>query len=199
MPVVPETVTLYLSTIAGGNKASTLQRRISAISQAHHAVGLEPPTRSVAVRAVITGIRCAKGIAQRGKAAAVTTTIRIMLATLPESLLVCCDRALLLVGFAAALRCSDVVGLGVAGQAFTRDRLMLMLRCSRTDQDGQHPDDIPAAQFAGCLFNTDHHVDGHRLAIDRLQRGFKLRPVPALNLISHKNVRRPEDNMIAIP
>ena len=53
-------------------------------------------------------------------------------------------------------------------------------------------------QFANCLFDTDDHVDGHRLAINRLQRGLKLRPVPALNLISHKNVRRPENNMITI-
>ncbi len=102
-------------------------------------------------------------------------------------------------GLAAALRCSGLVRLDVADLPLTRDGLVLTLRRSRTDEEGHGLDAIPAAQFANCLFNTDDHVNGHRFAIDRLQHGFKLRPVPALNLISHKNVRRPEDNMIAIP
>ena len=132
------------------------------------------------------------------QAAAVTATIRAMVATLPENLLGRRNRALLL-GFAAALRRSEQVGLDVADLAFTRDGMVLTLRRSTTDQEGQGRGGIPAAHLAGCLFNTDDHVNGHRFAIDRLQHGFKLRPVPALNLISHKNVRRPEDNMIAIP
>ncbi len=51
-PAAPETVTLYLAALAdGGRKASTLQRRLSAISQAHQAAGHPAPTRdNVVVR-----------------------------------------------------------------------------------------------------------------------------------------------------
>src|SRR6266851_932590 len=39
------TVTMYLTALAdGGRKASTIQRRVSAISQAHQAAGFESPT-----------------------------------------------------------------------------------------------------------------------------------------------------------
>jgi len=104
LPAAPEAVALYLTALAERCKVSTLQRRISAISQAHQAAELEPPTRSLAVRTVMAGIRRAKGTAQAGKAAAVTDTIRMMVGTLPRSLLGLRDRALLLLGFAAALR-----------------------------------------------------------------------------------------------
>src|SRR5690349_13372814 len=40
LPAVPETVALYLTALAGQKKAATLQRRLSAISQAHQAAGL---------------------------------------------------------------------------------------------------------------------------------------------------------------
>src|SRR5687768_653311 len=61
LPAAPETVALYLSAIADAYKPSTLQRRMSAISQAHQAAQLETPTQSLAVRAVMAGIRRAKG------------------------------------------------------------------------------------------------------------------------------------------
>ncbi len=128
---------LYLTALAERCKVSTLQRRISAISQAHQAAQLDPPTRSLAVRTVMAGIRRAKGTAQAGKAAAVTDTIRMMVGTLPSSLLGLRDRALLLLGFAAALRRSELVGLDVGDVAFTRDGLVITLRRSKTDQEGQ--------------------------------------------------------------
>ncbi len=137
LPAAPEAVALYLTALAERCKVSTLQRRISAISQAHQAAQLEPPTRSLAVRTVMAGIRRAKGTAQAGKAAAVTDTIRMMVGTLPSSLLGLRDRALLLLGFAAALRRSELVGLDVGDVAFTREGLVITLRRSKTDQEGQ--------------------------------------------------------------
>ena len=137
LPAAPEAVALYLTALAERCKVSTLQRRVSAISQAHQAAQLEPPTRSLAVRTVMAGIRRAKGTAQVGKAAAVTDTIRAMVGTLPDRTLGHRDRALLLLGFAAALRRSELVGLDVSDVAFTRDGLVLTIRRSKTDQEGQ--------------------------------------------------------------
>lgn len=139
LPASPETVVLYITYLIKEQerKTSTVQRRISAISQAHQAAGYESPTRSSTVRSVWAGIRRAKGTAQQGKAPAVVDDIRAMVGTLPDTLIGLRDRALLLVGFAGAFRRSELVGLNVEDTEFTRDGLVVHLRRSKTDQEGQ--------------------------------------------------------------
>lgn len=137
MPASPETVALYLSDLAGqGMKASTLQRRISAISQAHQLAGHETPTQDKAVRSVMAGIRRVHGTAQKGKAPTMTDDIRAMVDTLPDDLLGIRDRALLLVGFAGAFRRSELVSLDVSDVEVKREGLVITLRHSKTDQEG---------------------------------------------------------------
>jgi hypothetical protein len=89
LPAAPETVALYLTALAGQKKAATLQRRLSAISQAHQAAGLEPPTKTAAVRTVWAGIRHTHGTAQAGKAPVVVDELRRMVDALPASILGC--------------------------------------------------------------------------------------------------------------
>src|SRR5436305_14165929 len=57
LPAEPETVAAYLSNLARHAKVATVQRRISAISQAHQAAGYESPTGSPIVKATMKGIR----------------------------------------------------------------------------------------------------------------------------------------------
>lgn len=138
LPAAPETVALYVAHLAdAGRKASTIQRRLSAISQAHQAAGHESPTKSAAVRAVWAGIRRERGTAQEGKAPVVTEDIRAMVAALSEGLIGIRDRALLLVGFAGAFRRSELVGLDVEDVEFAREGLVVRIRRSKTDQEGQ--------------------------------------------------------------
>jgi integrase len=137
LPAAPETVAFYLTALARRLKVSTLQRRISAISQAHQAAQRESPTKSIAVRTVMAGIRRTHGTAQVGKAAAVTEDIKAMLDTLPKNLLGVRDRALLLVGFAGAFRRSELVGLNVEDVQFSRHGLLITIRQSKTDQYAQ--------------------------------------------------------------
>ena len=137
LPAAPEVVVIYLTDLASHSKTSTIQRRISAISQAHQAAGYESPTKSGQVKAVWSGIRRAKGTAQEGKAPATTVEIRAMVGTLPGNLLGIRDRAMLLLGFAGAFRRSELVSLDVADVAFTNDGAVVTLRRSKTDQEGQ--------------------------------------------------------------
>ncbi len=137
LPASPESVALYLATLAETHKASTLQRHLSSISQAHKAAGLETPTAHVAVRAVWAGIRRARGVAQEGKAPAVTDDVRAMVASLPYSLLGSRDRVLLLLGFAGAFRRSELVSLDIGDVQETREGLVATLRRSKTDQEGE--------------------------------------------------------------
>ena len=60
-----------------------------------------------------------------------------MVSSLPEGLLGVRDRALLLIGFCGAFRRSELVALDVADAAFTREGLVLTIRRSKTDQEGE--------------------------------------------------------------
>ncbi len=138
LPAAPATVALYLTHLAGaGRKVSTLQRRLSAIAQAHKAAELESPTGHATVRTVWAGIRRQHGVAPAGKAPLVTAELRRLVEGLPDTLAGHRDRALLLLGFAAALRRAELISLDVDDMAVTGDGLVVSLRRSKTDQEGQ--------------------------------------------------------------
>ncbi|MDQ6947871.1 MAG: site-specific integrase [Actinomycetota bacterium] len=88
------------------------------------------------MRAVHAGIRRSQGTAPAVKAPAVTAELRAMVAQLPGDLRGVRDRAMLLVGFAAALRRSELVALDVADVAETAEGLVVTLRRSKTDPEG---------------------------------------------------------------
>jgi integrase len=138
LPAAPNTVALYLSDLARTHKVSTLYRRLSGISQAHQAAGFPTPTTDAQVRLVFQGIRRTLGSAPDQKNAAITVEVRTMVETLSStSLIGVRDRALLLVGFAGAFRRSELVSLDVADIAFNSDGLVVQLRRSKTDQEGE--------------------------------------------------------------
>ena len=138
LPAAPETVVLYLSTLAETAKVSTLTRRISAISQAHQAANRETPTAHLMVRKLMAGIRRQKGTAQIGKRPLATADVRELLAPLDSRrILDVRDRALLLAGFAGAFRRSELVGLDVTDLEFNGAGLIVNIRRSKTDQEGQ--------------------------------------------------------------
>lgn len=156
LPATPEAVALYITALAGaGAKASTIQRRLSALSQAHQLAGHDPPpTADPIVRTTMKGIRRTLGTAPTQKAPAVTAELRRMVATCPEATLAGRrDRALLLLGFAGAFRRSELVSLDVDALTETADGLRVRLRVSKTDQEGageekgipfgQHPETCP--------------------------------------------------------
>jgi integrase len=138
LPSAPQTVALYLTDLARTHKVSTLYRRLSGISQAHQAAGYVTPTTDAQVRLVFQGIRRTLGSAPVQKNAAITAEVRAMVETLSTtSLIGVRDRALLLVGFAGAFRRSELVSLDVADVTFGADGLIVKLRRSKTDQEGE--------------------------------------------------------------
>jgi site-specific recombinase XerD len=137
LPATAETVALYVTDLAATHKPSTITRRISAISQAHQIAGMETPTGSAKVRLVMAGIRRSMGTAQKGKTPILVDDLRRMLAGLPGNLLGVRDRVLLLIGFCGAFRRSELVALDAADVAITRDGLVVTIRRSKTDQEGE--------------------------------------------------------------
>lgn len=137
LPADPLTLAAYISHLAdGGRKYSTIRRRVAAIAYAHRLKGLAPPDAAEPVKAVLRGIRRRIGVAVERKAPATARAIAQMLKRLPDTLAGKRDRALLLLGFAAALRRSEIVALNVEDLEFNDDGVIVHLRRSKTDQDG---------------------------------------------------------------
>lgn len=138
MPAAPVTVALYLTARAEeGRKVATIERELSSISQAHRAKGHPSPRESAEVRAVRQGIRRTHGVAPRQAGAITIADLRAMTGSLPGSAeKKARDGALLLLGFAAALRRSELVALNRGDLEFRADGLLVHLRRSKADQEG---------------------------------------------------------------
>lgn len=137
LPAAPDTVAYYLADRSRNLKTSTLQRRLATIAEAHRAAGFDSPNTHAQVRLVWAGIRREKGTAQAHMKPALTRHIRLMVGYLPDNLLGCRDRALLLLGYAGAMRRSELVGLDVADLALSDEGLVVIIRRSKTDQEGR--------------------------------------------------------------
>jgi site-specific recombinase XerD len=112
LPALPQTVAGYLAHLAdSGLRASTIGRKLAAIAYAHKLKGHDSPTASEAVHDVIRGIRRRIGVAPAQKAPATARAIAAMLEHVPDTLIGRRDRAILLIGFAAALRRSELAAL----------------------------------------------------------------------------------------
>jgi site-specific recombinase XerD len=137
MPAAPETVADYVSDLArSGVKPATITRRMSAISQAHKMAGLESPTQTQLVRMTTAGIRRSLGTAPHQARPILVEDLKVMVAALPDDLRGLRDRALLLIGFVAGMRRSELVGLNVADVVEEKEGLRVTIRRSKTDQEG---------------------------------------------------------------
>jgi site-specific recombinase XerD len=137
LPAAPTTVAAYLADHAGTLKAATLRRRLTSIGVAHGAAGHRDPADDARVKAVWAGVRRTHGTAQHPKEAAVTSDIKAMVASLPDSALGRRDACLLLIGFATGMRRSELVALDVDDVADTPDGLLVTITRSKTDQAGE--------------------------------------------------------------
>jgi integrase len=127
---------MYLSDAARTLKTSTLQRRLSAIAVAHMMADEPNPAADVVVRTTWAGIRRAKGTAQVGKDALLTENVRAMITALPNNLLGQRDACLPPLGFASAMRRSELVALDVDMITDMVDGLVVSVVRSKTDQKG---------------------------------------------------------------
>lgn len=140
LPGAPATIAGYLAAHATALSVSTLRRRLAAISVMHQAAGYtkaNSPTGAAEVKAVWSGIRRAHGVAPQKVRAARTKVINAIVAGLGSKPIDVRDRALLLIGFAGALRRSELVALDVADITEDDQGLQLVLARSKTDQEGE--------------------------------------------------------------
>jgi integrase len=141
LPASPATIAAYLAVHADKLSVATLVRRLATISKVHQARGLINPTRSELVRTTLKGIKRMRGCTQRQAKPLLREDLLLVLDATGDGIKDIRDRALLLIGFAGALRRSELVALDVADIEHVRRGIVLYLRHSKTDQDG-HGDKI---------------------------------------------------------
>lgn len=138
LPAHPDDIAAYLTDLADlGLSASTIMRRAAALAYAHRLAGLPSPTDAAAVRMVIAGIRRQLGTRPSRVAAATGEALSDMLGQVPATTAGRRDRALLLLGFAGAFRRSELVALDVEDLEEVDQGLLVQVRRSKTDQEGQ--------------------------------------------------------------
>jgi len=137
LPSAPEVVAVFLGGLAKHKTVQTVEGYLAAISEANRLAGHPPPSVDERVRVVMKGIRRKHGTPSRGKAALSVGQLRLAVGAMPADLNGTRDAAILLVGFAGALRRSEVSALEVRDLTFRDEGLQLMIRRSKGDQDGQ--------------------------------------------------------------
>jgi site-specific recombinase XerD len=138
LPAPPEAVAAFLAHEAErGVRPSTIGRRVAAIRYAHKLAGLPLPTDDERVRATMRGIRRSLGTARTKKTPATVARIIAMAPIALERAADIRDRALLLFGFASAMRRSELAALDFEDIEETADGLRVTIRRSKTDQEGQ--------------------------------------------------------------
>ncbi len=139
LPASADTLALFLSAQAAAGRApSTLGRRLAAIRMAHITANLPSAHESAAVTEVMAGIRRTHGAKPRQKEPAVADLLKRMVdAADVNTHRGRRDRAILLLGFSAALRRSELAALRVEDIRTRGDEgIELGIRRSKTDQEG---------------------------------------------------------------
>jgi site-specific recombinase XerD len=122
---------------ARGLRMSTVRRRLAAIVQVHHLAGHALDRGDPALHYALKRLAREFNLMQTGKHELMTADIEAMLAATAHDLAGARDKALLLMGFAGGFRRSELVALHVEDIDWKRDGIVLTIRRSKTDQEGQ--------------------------------------------------------------
>lgn len=133
----PEVVGAYLAAAGEGYAAPTLRRRVAAIARACGVAGYPLDTKHPAIRETLRGIARKRGAPARRSAALTTAEVKRLSRACGTGLAGARDRALFLVGFAGAMRRSELVALGVEHVTWTHSGMKLLIARSKNDAEGK--------------------------------------------------------------
>ena len=147
LPAAPATVGAHLAALADAGRAlATLRRRLAAIARAHRSAGHRLDAGHPAIRETLRGIARSIGRPQRRAAALCTAELKAIAAACaapqageadPFTVLAALrDRALLLFGYAAALRRGELAALQIEHLTFSPGGARLLLPRSKADIEG---------------------------------------------------------------
>lgn len=164
LPASPTAICAYLTERAAtGASVGTLDNACSAISYEHRCHGLVDPVRHEGVRLVRRGLRRTLGTAPRRLARPLTVDeIGRIVASIDRTTPIGArDAAVILIGYASALRRSELVALTLADVGHRPGGLLPTIRRSKTDTEGRgqvvgvahgrHPDTDPVAALSSWM------------------------------------------------
>lgn len=129
----------YIADMAtGGFKASTIDRRMASIAAAHKAAGIPSATRSELVKRCLAGIYRVHGTAPDNARPLLLEDIKRIADMLDTKRMQDVrDRALILFGWAGALRRSEIAGIRREHLDYRTDGVILTIPRSKTDPTGK--------------------------------------------------------------
>jgi integrase len=137
LPAEPAAVAAYLAALAPLYSRAALERRLAAIGHAHRLANLAWSAGHPVLRTTLRGIYRTHRRRSRQAAALTSVELRKLVAACGSDLAGARDRALLLLGFAGALRRSELVAVEREHLRFTETGLRLLLPSSKTDGEGK--------------------------------------------------------------
>jgi integrase len=193
LPATPQVVGAYLAAAGEGYAMQTLRRRVAALARASGVAGHPLDTKHPAIRETLRGIGRTHGSRGRRSAALTTAELKKLSRACEPGVAGDRDRALLLTGFAGALRRSELVALDVERLTWSNDGVKLLLEKSKTDKDGEgaeimivfgrHEDTCPVRALRGWLdaaaiktgpvfrkVNKGGRIEAHRLSEDAVRQ-----------------------------
>lgn len=136
VPATPAAVGTYLASLAGSHAPTTIRRRLAAIGTMHRFNDLPWNPAHGEIQHPLRGALRIHGRPVQKAAALTLPLLRQLVGTCDRTARGRRDRALLLIGFAAALRRSELVALQVDDIAEDACGLRVRIRRGKTDQTG---------------------------------------------------------------
>lgn len=156
LPAEPETVILYLSSMAQSKlSVSTIARRCTSITTIHRASGHDSPIKTDKVSRVFKGIKRKLGKPPQKRKALSWSDIKKIRGLCDSTIIGLRDAAIITLGWASALRRSELVSLDVEDLDISENGIILTVRKSKTDQEGSGSKiGIPRSNDANCPVAT---------------------------------------------
>lgn len=138
LPAEPSTVRRYITFLADlGKASSTISRAMTSISQAHKILSLQSPTTAPDVLEVWKGIRREHGTAKKRAKPLMYDDLKIVIDNIRPTFIGRRDAALLMIGWAGALRRSEIVAINREDIEFVPEGMILNIPKSKTDQNSE--------------------------------------------------------------
>jgi len=137
LPAAPQFVAAYLASMAATHSHATIRRRLLGIGQAHRYTGHEWISGHPVIRATLRGIFRVHGKPASKSAAIGISDIRRLVATCGHGLTGLRDRAIILIGFAGALRRAELAAVEREHLTFVHEGVRLLIPRAKGDQEGE--------------------------------------------------------------
>lgn len=185
IPATVEQLSKYLVDAAATLAPATLARRLVSLHRHHIELGFPSPVLDPHIRSLMQGVRRTLGVRQKQvKALEVAELLETVAVALKQKPLKAArDQALLLLGWAGAMRRSEIVALQAEDIQDFDGGITILIRRSKVDQDGRgFTKFIPYAHGERCPVKAVKHWQ----ELTGIQSGFLFRSVNRHDQVADK-------------